>query len=152
MSGGKKDIPQTTHFLNVDLDLYSKSDLQPLVNILGRKVCVLHAGRERRTYSAHLELARITRNADVTIRAFCALVETLPKAQRALWNAARVRDFNIGVQAEMHPHCYEIEIEEDTVKAVSEIHARIVFTVYAPEEPGRRVGEPSKKSRPYPVT
>ena len=149
MSGGKKDIPQTTHFLNVDLDLHSKSDLQPLIAFLGKKVCVLHAGRGRRTYSAHLELARVARNADATIRAFCTLVETLPGAQRDHWNRAKVRDFNIGVQAGMQPYSYEIELEEGTVKAVSQIHARIVFTVYAPDEPGRRSGAPPKKSPPY---
>ena len=151
MSGGRKDVPQT-HFLNVDLDLYSKSDLQPLITFLGRKVCLLHAGRYKRSYSAHLELARVTRNADAAIRRFCALVETFPRAERNHWNRAKVRDFNIGVQSAMQPHSYEIGLEEDTVKAVSQIHARIVFTVYAPEEPGPRSGAPSKKSRPYPVT
>lgn len=44
-----------TTFLNVDPDLFSRSDLQPLVTALGQKVFVLHVGRDRQTYSAHLE-------------------------------------------------------------------------------------------------
>jgi hypothetical protein len=28
---------ETTHFLNVDLEIYSKSDLQPLVSALGKR-------------------------------------------------------------------------------------------------------------------
>jgi len=66
------------------------------------------------------------------------LIEALAKAPRDLWNRAKVRDFNIGVQAGMDPHSYEIELEEGTVKAASEIHARIVFTVYAPETERKR--------------
>lgn len=137
MIRGSKNASKTTRFLNVDLDVYSRSSLQPLITALGRKVFVLYAGREKRTYSAHLELARDPRNADATIRSFCSLVKSLPRAQRALWNAARVRDFNIGVQAAMHPFSYRIELAADTVKAASEINSRIVFTIYAPEG-GRR--------------
>jgi hypothetical protein len=92
-----------THFLNVDLDIYSSRDLQALVTALGQKVMVLYVGRIRRTHRAHLELAKSTKTADATIRGFCALIEALPKVERHLWNAARVRDFNIGVQAGMQP-------------------------------------------------
>jgi len=133
-----KNISTTTQFLNVDLDVYSTSNLQSLITALGKKVFVLHAGRDKRTYSAHLELARDTKNADDAISRFCDLIAALPKAQRDLWDTAKVRDFNIGVQAGMHPHCFEIELEEVTVQAASEIHARIVFTVYAPETGQKR--------------
>jgi hypothetical protein len=129
---------KTTQFLNVDLDIYSTSNLEPLITALGKKVFVLYAGRDKRTYSARLELASNTKNADATIRRFCNLIAALPKAGRDLWNTAKVRDFNIGVQAGMYPHSYEIELEEVTVKAASQIHARIVFTVYAPERRQRR--------------
>jgi hypothetical protein len=44
-----------THFLNVDLDIYSTRDLQPLVTALGTTIIVLHVGRFKRTYGAHLE-------------------------------------------------------------------------------------------------
>jgi hypothetical protein len=53
-----------------------------------------------------------------------------------LWNAAKVRDFNIGVQAEMRPPSYVIALAPETLKAVSLVKARIVLTVYAP-----RLGE-----------
>ena len=46
-----------TRFLSVDLDIYSRSDLQPLLDALGRKVIVLHAGpvEGKRSYEAHVE-------------------------------------------------------------------------------------------------
>jgi hypothetical protein len=42
--------PATTHFLNVDPDVYSEADLQPLVAALGNKVMVLYVGRIRQTH------------------------------------------------------------------------------------------------------
>jgi hypothetical protein len=132
-----RGTPETTHFLNVDLDIYSRSNLAPLVSALGKKVFVLHEGRDKRTYCAHLEVTRITTNADSTVRAFCALIQSLPRAERKLWDTAKFRDFNIGVQAEAQPHSHRIVLAAETVKAASEVGARIVFTVYAPEGAAR---------------
>lgn len=128
-----RNKPTDTHFLNVDLDICSKCDLQPLVTALGAKVCVLFVGRFKRTYHAHLELSRITKSPDSAIRGFCALIETLPKAERGLWNGAKVRDFNIGVQAAAQPFSREFSLAAQTVRSASELRARIVLTVYAPE-------------------
>jgi len=128
-----RDKPEGTHFIEVDLDIFSRVSLQPLVSALGEKVFVLHVGRYKRTYCAHLEVTRVTKDADSTIRAFCRLIEALPKVERGLWDIAKVRDFNIGVQAEARPFSHEFAIAAETVKAVSELGARIVFTVYAPE-------------------
>ena len=50
-----------THFLNVDLDIYSARALQRLVTALGKTVIVLHIGRIRRTYGAHLEVVKLTK-------------------------------------------------------------------------------------------
>ncbi len=133
-----KNTPKTTHFLNVDLDIYSKSNLQPLVTVLGRKVFVLHAGRDRRTYHAHLELTRVNGVQMQPYAAF-ALVQALPKAERDLWSTSKVRDFNIGVQAATHPPSYETALAVETIKAASDVQARIVFTVYAPEGRPKRV-------------
>lgn len=129
----KQTDAEKTRFLNVDLDIYSSSDLQPLVSSLGKKVIVLYVGREKRTYSAHLELARITANADSTIRHFCTFIESLPKAALQRWNSARSRDFNIGVQAAPQPNSCRFVLDAETVKAASDVGARIVLTVYGTE-------------------
>jgi hypothetical protein len=125
--------PEGTHFLNVDLDIYSASDLQPLIDALGKKVILLHAGRDKKTYSAHLEIAKITRTADATMLAFCTLIDALPKAPRELWNKAKLRDFNIGVQADKEPRSFELDVQTKTLEAVARLGGRIVLTVYAPE-------------------
>jgi len=133
-----------THFLNVDLDIYSTHDLQPLVTALGTTIIVLHVGRVKRTYGAHLEVAKLTKNADATIREFCSLIKCLPHSERQLWNATKIRDFNIGIQAGLQPFCTEFALEAETVRATSDLGARIVISVYAPER--GRPTEPAAKT------
>jgi hypothetical protein len=131
-------ILPTTHFLNVDLDIYSKRDLQPLVEHLGRKVIALYVGRDRGKYSAHLEVAKNTKTADSTIRAFCGLIEALPEPERSLWSTATVRSFSIGIQAGTQPNSCDFTIRPRTVRAISDVDAQMVITIYAPETRSRR--------------
>ena len=126
-------VDEPAHFINADLDLYSRSDLRPLVTALSRRICVLHMGRDGRTYCAHLELTAPPKSADEAIRRFCALIRRLPGPAREIWNAARVRDFNIGVEAGTRPFSYEFALRAETVEAAAALKARIVFTLYAPE-------------------
>jgi len=119
-------------FLNVDLDLVSRSDLQPLITALEPGAFALHVGREKRTYSAHLELSKFPKDPDAAIRGFAELIQNLSRAERKLWNTAKVRDFNIGVQSAMQPRTFEIKLTPDTLGIASVLKARIVFTVYAP--------------------
>jgi hypothetical protein len=130
MAAAHRVDPSATHFLNVDLDIHSTHDLQSLVHSFGRKAIVLHVGRDGRTFCAHLELARVTRSADSTIRAFCALIKALPRREREVWDAAKVRDFSIGIQAGSHPNPSDFAIEVKTLKAVSDLAARIILTIY----------------------
>jgi len=80
-------------------------------------------------------LTKITKSADSTIRAFCALIKALPKKDRERWDAAKVRDFSIGIQAGTHPNPCDFAIEAKTLTAVSELAARIVLTIYRFEKP-----------------
>ena len=122
-----------TTFLNVDLDLWSATSLDPLIHALGRRVIVLHAGKEGRRYRAHLELAAMARDADRVIHRFVTLVDGLPRAARASWNRAQSREFNIGIQAAAKPHQYDVGLRPETVRAMARINARLGVTVYAAE-------------------
>jgi uncharacterized protein (DUF433 family) len=137
-----------TQFLNVDLDIYSESDVQPLVDAFGKAVFALFAGRIRRTYKATLEVNRLTKDADAAIRVFCELIRVLPRSAKRLWNEAKTRDFNIGIQSADKPHSMDFALSAVTVKQAAEVGARIVITVYAPHrsviarEPGIMSGTP----------
>jgi hypothetical protein len=129
------EIDGTTKFLNVDLDLYSRSSLKPLVDALRHRVIVLFEGRERRRYSTHLELNASPKSADAAIRGFAALVNAMPRSMRVLWNASTTRDFNIGIQAAAAPHACEIKVAAQTIQMVAALKAGIIVTVYAAEMP-----------------
>lgn len=118
--------------MNVDPDIYSKRDLQPLVDYFGRKVFVNYVGRERGKFSAHLEIAKIPTTVDSTIRAFCRLINNLPLPERKMWNAAIVRSFSVGAEAVIGSPVRDFQVRQSTVTAVSAVGAEIVLTVYAP--------------------
>jgi hypothetical protein len=126
-----------THYLNVDLEIYSKRNLQPLAKGFGRKVFVLYVGREYRKFCLKLEAAKNVKTADTAIKTFCDLIERLPEPQRALWNTATVRSFSIGIQAGTQPNPCDFTIRPKTVEAVFLVGAQIVLTIYAPETAAR---------------
>jgi hypothetical protein len=119
-----------TRFLNVDLDIRSGSPLDPLVKALGPSVFALYVGRERRSHVAHLETASHSHDPERLIRRLVGLVKRLPRAERRLWDRARLREFNIGIQAAAGPPNYELHLDPATVLAAASVNAGIGITVY----------------------
>jgi hypothetical protein len=134
MQTSKKSIKEeTTRFLNVDLDIYSRSKLDPLVAAFGKRMDVLYLGRERHLYSAHLELAGFPKSADATIRGICTLILRLPRVKRKFWDAETTRDFDIGLEAAPRGKSFKtfkLALSAQTIQMVSSLNARIVVTVY----------------------
>jgi hypothetical protein len=140
-----------THFLNVDLDIFSDVSLAPLVAALGKRVIVLYVGREGSQYGAHLELASAYRkNADAHLRAFVRLIQDLPLAPRRLWQRARRREFNIGIEAGSSPRYHELRLRSQTLEAVARVGGSVVITTYAPTRTPvvRRQGGSRRTGRP----
>ena len=122
--------PETT-FLNVDLDIWSKSPLDSLVKALGRRVFALYVGRRGRRYVAHVEVAAAgSFSADRLIQILVGLVERLPRSQRSVWDSASRREFNIGIQSASEPTSYELHLDPSTVRAAARVNATIGVTVY----------------------
>jgi len=65
---------EAINFLNVDLDIFSKSRLEPLVAAFGDKIGVYYVGPEGSRYAAHLELG-FPKNPDAGIKALETLEE-----------------------------------------------------------------------------
>jgi len=136
----------------VDLDIYSRSKLDPLAAAFGQKAAALYVGRERHLYSAHFELNWQPKTPDAAIRGLAALVLGLPRTERRLWDAAISRAFNIGIQAAAGAKPYEAKVAPGTLEVVASLKARIVVTVYAPESDTDAVGRslPRKKGSDSP--
>jgi hypothetical protein len=125
-----------TYFINVDLDILSRRNLQALVTDFGKRVFVLYVGPEGRRHGAHLELSgsALRGTADSLILRFAALVQSLSPSARELWDTAVTRNFNIGVQAGAVPFSTEFVLQPKTLQSVAGIGAGVVFTVYAPDK------------------
>jgi len=134
-------------FVNVDLDIYSKKDLKPLVDALGRGVIDLYVGRVKRTYEAHLELGwHHKRNPTSIIAGLCKLIEALPPAKRRIWNGAKLKSFDIGIEAPARGAHYWDAVSPEAVRAAARIGAQIAVTVYGPMKAAKRKGG-AKSSR-----
>ena len=133
-------VEEGTTFLNVDLEVISRTPLDPLVQAFGRKIDVLHVGPRGRRYGAHVEVAGSGSrgNADSLMRRLVTLVEALPRNARRLWDTAQSREFNVGIEAAATSRMFELRLEPETLMAVAGVAGRIVISVYAPE----RLNEP----------
>ena len=150
MKSRRSGEEQQTQFLNVDLDVFSKTPLDRIAAAFGEKVFVLHVGRWARRYSAHFELAGYSRNpqADRLISRFVDLVKQLPRSERRLWDRADAREFNIGIEASERSTSFELRLRPETLSAVASVDGRIVVTVYAPERVLRSAGRGRRQNRP----
>jgi hypothetical protein len=126
--------PKGTHFITVDLDVYSKVRLGSLVTAFGDNMFVLHEGRWGGRYLASFELGNSWQlSADQEIRRLVALVRSLPPPARRLWNQAQSRVFDIGMQAGVTPHSHKLTLSQDTIEAIASVRGRLTITTYAPE-------------------
>jgi len=127
------DLTETIQFMNVDLDVLSRSALEPLAAAFGNAVCVLYVGREGKIFGAHFELAdSYQKDANELMEGFVELIGGLPPKVRKLWNGAKSRVFNIGIQSALKPHCHEVRLSTNTLAAVARVRGSITITTYAP--------------------
>ena len=143
--------PEGTHFITVDLEIFSRTRLTELVRAFGDKVLVLREDRWGSRYNASINLADTWQlSADQEVRRLVRLVKALPPSARRLWNGAQSRVFDIGLQAGLTPFSHALTLSQDTVNAVASVKGRITITTYAPESrpistptSGRRQRNPS---------
>ena len=70
--------------------------------------------------------------ADRTIIGLTWLVKRLPPCYRKVWDSAKSREFNVGIEAGLEPHSFELRLNPRTVDAVRDVGGTLVVTVYAP--------------------
>jgi hypothetical protein len=120
----------TAGYLNVDLEIRSRSSLMPLVDALRPRLLVLHAGRIRGTFFASFEISGTTLPPDMAIRRLArALSDQPPRIQR-LWKEARDRVFDIGLEMKARPSTFALALRPGTVKTIARLNARVAITLY----------------------
>ena len=133
--------------MNVDLDIVAHVPLDGLVEAMGERAFVLYIGNKGRKYEAHVELASSPMGmpADRTIMGLVSLVKGLPRRYRRIWDSAKSRVFNVGIEAGLEPHSYALRLDQRTIDAVAEVRGDVVVTVYAPDV--NRSSMPLRKNR-----
>ena len=118
----------TLRFINVDLDVESAEELQPLIDAMAPHAYSL----ERPPGQASFEVNDASPNdPEVVILEFIRIVKSLPAAARKVWDAASKRVFDIGLQSGRHPFLRSYNIGIETLRQAADIRAQIAITIYA---------------------
>jgi hypothetical protein len=133
-----RTISSPACFLNVDLEIFSRSKLEPLVKAFGKRVLTLYLGPEFGLNKAVLEISGQPESSEFCILRFCELIRSLPPRKRALWNAAKSRTFDIGIEAPKPGHTYWSPISARAIRAAAEANARIAISIYNAKKRARR--------------
>jgi hypothetical protein len=162
--------PQGPHFINVDLEVWSRTDLSAFADAVRGKAFVVYVGKIRRRFLANLE-ARLSKvsSPEATIWALLELVGSFSPVARAAWKGAQARVFNVGYHggefltrvherpagsgrwyAQDPKHAAglcETSFSPELLRAVAAVGGSIATTIYPPTEevPSRRL--PSKPSQ-----
>jgi hypothetical protein len=127
------------YFLNVDLDIESKSSLGSLARELGNRVSVTFSGRIKGRHGLFLESAGTERGQDAIIGALCALIEGLSQRNRQVWDAALRKEFDLGYESRLSPQrANRFTIRPGTLRRMAALGASVAVTLYSVEkgEPG----------------
>jgi hypothetical protein len=120
-----------THFLNVDLEIESHHDLQPIVEDFGDDVFNLYCGEAQGHYLATFELhVSSGTDPDSIIYSFCELIESFGTEAKKLWESAFTKVFDIGYESGSEPISYSSEIRVGTIERVALLGASIRVTIY----------------------
>jgi hypothetical protein len=117
-------------YLNVDLEVQSRSDLKPLVNALARRLFVLNVARVGRDFFASFEARGDRGTPDAAIRRLIRAIDALSPPAARLWKGAHDRVFDIGVDRAKGKDALSLALEPETVKAIARLNARVALTFY----------------------
>jgi hypothetical protein len=128
-------------FANVDLEIgaRTRAGLAPLIEQFKDELYEMFVGRIGGLYRAHYESHgpasigsrnRPAPNATRVIHELADAIEGLSAAGRRAWNAAAMRDFNVGVNIARGVWMTEHMVEPDAVRRVAALRGRLVFTAY----------------------
>ena len=116
-------------FLNVDLDIESTADLTPLVEALEPHAYSLERPPGRASFELNGSVSPM--NPEPLILEFVRLVRGLQQSARAVWTGASRRVLDIGIQSRRRPMQDAYRLAPETLRAVAEVDAEIVVTIYA---------------------
>lgn len=128
-------------FLNVDLEIESKSSLAPLAEELGEVVLVLYSGPMKNGYLLSIETLRKHKSPDKAIHALCSIVEQLSAKGKQMWVSSRRKEFDSGFDVPVAERCFRFPLRNDTLRRVADLGATLAVTIYHPENYNKKTSK-----------
>jgi hypothetical protein len=116
-------------FVNVDLDIETELDPEPLIRAFEPHAYSLERPPGRASFELNLPIA--PSHPEPLIREFVRLVGLMPPPVRAVWDKASRRVLDIGIQSRRRPFSETHAITASTLAEVARVGAEIAFTVYS---------------------
>ncbi|TLD70251.1 hypothetical protein FEM03_13785 [Phragmitibacter flavus] len=119
-------------FVNVDLEVTSREPLDYLALALSEyEIRHLYCGEATGGYLATFECNRHGPYCpDSLVLTFTGAVNHLDERAKGIWDRAHRRTFDIGYEADARPGNFRSELNMETIKAVYEVGATVVVTIY----------------------
>ncbi len=121
------------NFLNVDLEIESKTDLASLAAALEPDAFALYCGPVADGYLLNLELnsaSADTDGPDERIHKLCQLIEALSPAGRQGWQYACRRTFDVGFDATTEHMAARFSLRTDSLERIAGLGATLTVSVY----------------------
>lgn len=127
----KRPAAAAAEYLNVDLEVRSRSDLKPLADTLSPRLFALYVGREGRSFLASFEVPGTNlATPDAAFRRLLRAIDDLPGPAARLWRQARDRVFDVGVARSKGKGVLRLPLKVGTLAAVARHQARVALTIY----------------------
>ncbi len=117
-------------YLNVDLVITSREELNPIVESFGQDAIVLYNGKWSEHYRAVFEISGSHAAANEDVGYFCSLIESLEGKAKELWLNAYSREFDLGFESGIKGELAYIALNSSTIKRVAEAGASVSITLY----------------------
>ena len=133
-------------FMNVDLEIVSRSKLDEIESALSDTAHALYSGAVRRgVFLLALECNAYPKDADAAIVALCDAVDRLGTPERRIWKRALRRTFDVGYRLAHGDAAVRVSLEPTTLSRVISVGATVAFTCYRdddsePGSPGNAAG------------
>ena len=136
------------YFLNVDLDIESKSSLRSLAREFGERVMVMYSGHMNGQHCLFVEISGDYKSLESIVNAFCALIEGLSADSKRVWDMANRKEFDLGFEARLSSQrANRFKIRPSTLRRVAKLGAGLAVTLY--REDGAEPAGGANRTQPF---
>jgi hypothetical protein len=121
-------------FLNVDLEVRSRTTLEPLRDQIDETIDLLFCGEtEPGSFLLAIEIASSglpNDDPNILVNMLCSFIERLQAMAKQLWDGADDRVFDIGFETAANSHSSQLSLTPETLLRVGRLGARLAISIH----------------------